>query len=57
MSTPARHCDRCGFTEDNVRSGKMQPETLTYLKQGKLNLLLCGKCRTKLGILKPIPRA
>lgn len=57
VSNPnARHCDRCGFTEGNVRSGKMQPETLTPTIQVGKTWLLCRKCRMKLGEYKPIPR-
>lgn len=51
-----RHCDRCGLTEGTTRPGKMQPVILTPTIQVERTYLLCGKCRTKLGILKPIPR-
>lgn len=57
MTIPAPKCDRCGLAEGTMRPGKMQPVILTPTIQVGRTWLLCGKCRAKLGILKPIPRA
>lgn len=54
---PAPKCDRCGLMEGTTRPGKMQPVILTPTIQVGRTWKLCQRCRSKLGVYVPIPRA